>query len=991
MMRCIGACGYNSAPFVFLPPAVRKSRRIKRLAITPVLLAEHVTTIECDTRVDSLLKQFAQSSQLGANAAYVEDLYEQYLVAPDSVDPKWKAYFDGVKGREGAGDVPHSAVIASIAEAGKLAARGALSAPGAGDERERSVGRLITAYRSRGHLGADLDPLGMMQKPGAPDLDLPFHRLTDRDLNDEFSTGGVAGQARMKLRDLLALLRATYTGSIGAEFMHISDADQRRWMYERLEAAGGRFGRSDDDKRRILERLTAAEGLERYLHTKYVGQKRFSLEGGDALIPMLDVMIRRAGGGGVKDVVIGMAHRGRLNVLINILGKSPRKLFDEFEGKFDHDERAHAGDVKYHMGFSADIATPGGPVHLALAFNPSHLEIVDPVVAGSVRSRQLRRGDTDRRKVLPILMHGDAAFAGQGVVMELFQMSQARGFRVGGTVHIVINNQVGFTTSERDDARSTLYCTDVAKMVDAPVLHVNGDDPEAVAFCAELALDFRQTFNKDVVIDLVCYRRHGHNEADEPAATQPLMYQVIRKRKTTRELYAEQLVAAGTLNAEDAQAVVDHYRDKLDAGEVTTELAKVEPDEFAIDWRPLLAGKLSDPVSTAVGREKLDALAKIINEVPADATLHPRVAKIYEDRNKMRVGELPGDWGFAENLAYATILDEGYKLRLVGQDCGRGTFFHRHAVLHDQKTDVDHVPLHRLVENPEHATIIDSLLSEEAVMAFEYGYSTADPDTLDIWEAQFGDFANGAQVVIDQFLSSGEAKWGRLCGLALFLPHGYEGQGPEHSSARLERFLQLCALENMIVCTPTTPAQTFHMIRRQMQMKTRKPLVVMTPKSLLRHKLAVSSLDEIANGEFQHLIPDATADAAQVQRVVVCGGKVYYDLLDETQKRGLKNVALIRVEQLYPFPRAKLAAELAHYANADQVVWCQEEPMNQGAWYQIQHHLRVCLQGKQSLHYIGRARSPSPAAGHFNDHVVEQQALIAGALVNSLNVDHVAE
>jgi 2-oxoglutarate dehydrogenase E1 component len=689
--------------------------------------------------------------------------------------------------------------------------------------------------------------------------------------------------------------------------------------------------------------------------------------------------------------VLGMAHRGRLNVLVNTLGKPPRKLFDEFEGKFDHDEHAHAGDVKYHMGFSADIATPGGPVHLALAFNPSHLEIVDPVVVGSVRSRQERRGDKARKQVVPILMHGDAAFAGQGVVMELFQMSQARGFAVGGTLHIVINNQVGFTTSERDDARSTLYCTDVAKMVGAPVLHVNGDDPEAVAFCAELAFDFRQKFAKDVVIDLVCYRRHGHNEADEPAATQPLMYQNIRKRKTTRELYSEHLAAKGTLTAEDAKALVDGYRDKLDAGMVTTELAPANPDAYAIDWRPLLEGKLSDAVDTQVPRKKLDQLARIINELPEDASLHARVAKIYEDRRKMGAGELPGDWGFAENLAYATLLDDGYKLRLVGQDCGRGTFFHRHAILHDQKTDVDHMPLRRLVKHPEDATIIDSLLSEEAVMAFEYGYATADPMTLDIWEGQFGDFANGAQVVIDQFLSSGEAKWGRICGLALFLPHGYEGQGPEHSSARLERFLQLCALQNMIVCTPTTPAQAFHMIRRQMRMKTRKPLVVMTPKSLLRHKLAVSTLDELANGEFQHLIPDASAAPTSVKRVVVCGGKVYYDLLEDAQKRGQTDVAILRIEQLYPFPRAQLSAELKRYAKATQVVWCQEEPQNQGAWYQIQHHLLACLQDKQSLSYTGRSRSPSPAAGHFNDHVEEQLKLIADALVNLLNGAHADE
>ena len=943
--------------------------------------------------VDSLLKQFAQSSEFGTNAAYIEDLYEQYLVAPDSVGPKWKLWFDGFKGRE-AGDVPHSAVIEAVAAAGRHAARGmGTQAPATGDERERHVGRLITAYRSRGHLAADLDPLGMQDKPDAPDLSLGFHRLSESDLGSEFSTGGVAGRERMKLGDLLALLKATYTGPIGVEFMHITDAEQRRWLYERLETAAGDFKRSDEDKRRILERLTAAEGLERYLHTKYVGQKRFSLEGGDALIPLLDDMIRRAGGDGVKDIVVGMAHRGRLNVLINTLGKSPRKLFDEFEGKFDHagDDRAHTGDVKYHMGFSADIATPGGPVHLALAFNPSHLEIVDPVVVGSVRSRQHHRGDEERKLVLPVLLHGDAAFAGQGVVMELFQMSQARGFCVGGTMHIVINNQVGFTTSAADDARSTLYCTDVAKMIGAPILHVNGDDPEAVVFCAELAYDFRQRFKKDVVIDLVCYRRHGHNEADEPAATQPLMYQTIRAHKTTRELYAARLTGAGTLADGEAQKVVDDYRDKLDAGKVTTELATVKPDQFTIDWSKYLSGKLSDPVDTSVKRATLDRLALAINTIPADIVLHPRVAKIYDDRRKMLAGELPCDWGFAENLAYATLLDEGHKLRLVGQDSGRGTFFHRHAVLHDQKTDTHYLPLRQLVKNPEDATVIDSLLSEEAVMAFEYGYSTADPDTLDIWEAQFGDFANGAQVVIDQFLSSGEAKWERLCGLALLLPHGYEGQGPEHSSARLERFLQLCALDNMLVCVPTTPAQAFHMIRRQLCMKTRKPLVVMTPKSLLRHKLAVSTLDELAKGGFQHLIADTTSDPKKAKRVVLCSGKVYYDLLEDAKKREADDVALIRIEQLYPFPRLQLSAELKRYGKATDVVWCQEEPQNQGAWYQIRHHLAACLAPKQSLHYVGRARSPSPAVGHFNDHVAEQQKLVADALVNALDAGHAAE
>jgi 2-oxoglutarate dehydrogenase E1 component len=943
--------------------------------------------------VDNLLKQFAQSSQLnGGNASYVEDLYEQYLVAPDSVDPKWKAFFDGFKGRE-AGDIPHSAVIEQISGAARQAANnGYTAAPaGSGDERERHIGRLITAYRSRGHLGARLDPLGLSPPVNPPDLGLDFHNLSEKDLDSEFSTGGLAGQPRMKLRDLLARLKATYASSIGAEFMHIPEFEQRQWLYQRLEAAGGDYGLSAETKRRTLERLTAAEGLERYLHTKYVGQKRFSLEGGDSLIPMLDVMIRRAGEGQVKDIVVGMAHRGRLNVLVNTLGKSPRKLFDEFEGKFEHDHLAHAGDVKYHMGFSADIATPGGPVHLALAFNPSHLEIVDPVVVGSVRSRQERRGDSDRKAVLPIIMHGDAAFAGQGVVMELFQMSQARGFAVGGTVHIVINNQIGFTTSSRDDARSTLYCTDVAKMIGAPVLHVNGDDPEAVVFCANLAYDFRQQFKKDVVIDLVCYRRHGHNEADEPAATQPLMYQTIRKHPTTRDLYAKQLEAAGVIAADEGKAMADEFRDKLDSGEFTTELAKANTEDLAIDWSKYVTGKISDPVDTKVKRQSLDQLAKIINTIPSGVTLHPRVAKIYEDRVKMTAGELPADWGFAENLAYATLLAEGHGLRLVGQDAGRGTFFHRHAILHDQKTDSWFLPLRQLVETPETATVIDSLLSEEAVMAFEYGFSTTDPNTLCIWEAQFGDFANGAQVVIDQFIAAGEAKWGRISGLTLLLPHGYEGQGPEHSSARLERFLQLCALENMLVCVPTTPAQCFHMLRRQMRMTTRKPLVVMTPKSLLRHKLAVSSLDELANGEFQHLIPDNAADPKKVKRVVACSGKVYYDLLEDAQKRGQDDVALLRIEQLYPFPRELLAAELKRYSKATEVVWCQEEPQNQGAWYQIRHHLNACLADTQVLHYAGRPRSPSPAAGHFAEHVEEQLKLVADALVNKLGDQTVAE
>jgi len=948
----------------------------------------------------NLLKEFEATSPFsGGNAAFIEELYEKYLLDPASVAAGWRTVFDSLKGRE-AGDVPHSIVIDRIEKAQRLNghAYAGIATPVSDAQAHKQAGvlKLVTAYRSRGHLAAQLDPLdlehtfppsdlealGLLPRPAAPDLDPAFHGLANADLDTEFSTGSLAGPQRLKLRDLVALLKATYANTIGAEFMHISDAEQRRWVHEQLERAGGKFGLSADEKKRILEKLTQADGLERYLHTKYVGQKRFSLEGGDSLIPLLDELVNRGGADGMNDMVLGMAHRGRLNVLVNILGKPPQKLFAEFDGKFDHpDDPAHSGDVKYHLGFSANVRTPGRTVHLALAFNPSHLEIVDPVVAGSVRARQVHRRDESREHVVPVLIHGDASFAGQGVIMELLNMSQTRGFCVGGTIHVVINNQVGFTTSNPRDARSTLYCTDVAKMVNAPVFHVNGDDPEAVLFVTRLAFDFRQKFKRDVVIDLVCYRRHGHNEADEPAATQPLMYQVIRARPTTRELYAKTLAGENVIADGDAQALVDSYRNKLEAG---TPIANLDPDftdEFAVDWSKHLEGALDEPVVTGVPKEKLAELDHRILDLPAGVTPHPRVAKIYDDRRKMAAGAQPMDWGFAENLAYATLIDDGYDLRLVGQDVGRGTFFHRHAVVHDQKSGGDYIPLTH-VREIANVAIVDSLLSEEAVMAFEYGYSTAEPRTLNIWEGQFGDFANGAQVVIDQFISSGEAKWNRMSGLCLFLPHGYEGQGPEHSSARLERYLQLCALENMQVCVPTTPAQMFHMLRRQMLRGVRKPLIVMTPKSLLRHKLAVSTLDDLADGGFQTMIPDTTAkNAKKVRRVVLCAGKVYYDLVEDAAKRKIDDVAIVRVEQLYPFPRKEVAAEIARFPAAKDVVWCQEEPMNQGAWYQIMHHLNVCISPRQSLTYAGRSRSPAPACGHLATHLVEQAALIERALV----------
>jgi len=934
--------------------------------------------------VNSPLQQAYATSALGApNADYVEQLYERYLADPQSVSPQWRSYFDVIRG--GSPDIAHGPVLEYIGAVGrlngKLAALGGISEAEA--QKQAAVLRLINAYRTRGHLQAKIDPLGMAEQVPVPDLALEFHGLAVADLDTEFEASILHGKTRRKLRDIVSMLQATYTSSVGADYMHLTDHGQRKWLQERLETAGGKFPLTVEERTRTLHKLTAAEGLERYLHTKYVGQKRFSLEGGESLIPLIDQLIQRAGKQGAREMVIGMAHRGRLNVLINTLGKPPRELFDAFEGKHHGDDANYSGDVKYHLGFSSDVMTPGGTMHLALAFNPSHLEIVDPVVTGSVKARQIRRGDHQRTQVLPVLIHGDAAFIGQGVVPELLNMSQARGFMVGGTVHVVVNNQVGFTISNPRDARSTVYCTDVARMIEAPVLHVNGDDPDAVIYCTQLALDFRNTFRKDVVIDLVCYRRHGHNEADEPAATQPLMYQNIRARRTTRELYAQHLHDTSVLPMEQARAMADSYRLALEAGRpVVAEL--IPPDQgpgWVADWSKYRSDEWQQACPTAIAQADLKKLSERLLTLPDGLKLHSRVEKVYEDRSKMARGELRMDWGYAETVAYASLLQQGYHLRLVGQDTGRGTFFHRHAVLHDQNTARCYVPLRQFAEHDDQCVVIDSLLSEEAVMAFEYGFATADPETLTIWEAQFGDFANGAQVVIDQFISSGEAKWGRLCGLVLFLPHGYEGQGPEHSSARLERFLQLCAFNNLQVCVPTTPAQMFHMLRRQMLRSYRKPLVVMTPKSMLRHRLSTSTLADLEQGSFQVVIADSkVAQAELARRVVLCSGKVYYDLLEAAEKRQIKDIALVRVEQLYPFPRPEVSAELKRFANADAVVWCQEEPKNQGAWFQIRHHLDACLEPRHKLKYAGRERSPAPACGHFDMHQREQAALLEQAL-----------
>ena len=933
----------------------------------------------------SLTELYASTPLFGTNASAVEHFYEQYLDNPESVPAAWRDYF-GSLGDAGT-EIAHSAIrddlLRQAGDGGRRRVRAKSGGSAAPGEKQAAVARLIQVYSLRGHQIADIDPLGLMNRPVPGVLKLDYLGLTEADMDTEFYAGGLAGTGdrRMKLRDILALLKTIYCGKVGIEFAHISRARERLWLKSRFERGAGR-SLDSEERIRILEQLTNAEGIERYLHTRYVGQKRFSLEGGESLIPMIDALIQEGGSQGIREIVIGMAHRGRINVLVNILGKSPEELFEEFEGNYDLDELKGSGDVKYHKGFSADMKTPGGNVHLALAFNPSHLEIVNPVVEGSVRARQQRRGDIDRDEVLPLLIHGDAAFSGQGVVTETFQMSQTNGFRTGGTVHIVVNNQIGFTTSRPSDARSTDYCSDVAKMIEAPIFHVNGDDPEAAIFVTKLALAYRQKFKKDVVIDLVCYRRHGHNEADEPSATQPIMYKRIRDQQTTRTVYADKLATEGVLLPAAVSAMQDAYREKLDRGEpVPDRTLGMIGNEFTVDWSPYHDRSWDEEVDTTVSPATVARLGERITLVPPEIKLQGRVQRIIDERIRMAAGEIDMDWGFAATMAYATLIDAGFDCRIVGQDSGRGTFFHRHAVLHNQVNNREYVPLAELTNRPNGFRVIDSLLSEEAVMGFEYGYATTEPGTLCIWEAQFGDFANGAQVVIDQFISSGEAKWGRLCGLVLFLPHGYEGQGPEHSSARLERFLQLCAEHNMQVCVPSTPAQMFHMLRRQMLRPFRKPLIVMTPKSLLRHKMSVSSIESLSTGRFETIIADSSEiEPRSVDRLVLCSGKVYFDLLEARQVAGLDNVALVRIEQLYPFPLDEFAALIEKHRHVQDVVWCQEEPQNQGAWYQIRHRLQEPLADNQQLYYAGRPGAAAPASGIFKVHLQQQQALVEAAL-----------
>lgn len=937
-----------------------------------------------------MMQQYRLNSYLfGGNAPYVEELYEAYLDNPGSVPDNWRDYFDAlqhVPATDGsdARDVAHAPVIESFAQRAKANAFGqkTSSADLAVARKQVHVQSLIAAYRFLGNRWAELDPLKRLERPKIPELEPTFYDLSESDMDISFSAvNSYFGGETMTLRQIVQALRETYCGSIGAEFMHGSDPAEKRWWQERLEKARGKPSFSADKKKHILERLTAAEGLERYLHTKYVGQKRFSLEGGDSFIAAMDELIQRAGERGVQEIVIGMAHRGRLNVLVNTLGKMPKDLFAEFEHKAAED--LPAGDVKYHQGFSSDVSTPGGPVHLSLAFNPSHLEIVNPVVEGSVRARQDRRGDKEGAQVLPVLVHGDAAFGGQGVVQETLAFSQTRGYRTGGTVHIVINNQIGFTTSDPRDLRSTWYCSDVVKMIEAPVLHVNGDDPEAVVWAMQLCMDYRTEFKKDVVLDIVCFRRLGHNEQDTPALTQPLMYKKVAAHPGTRKLYADKLSAQGAIPADLPDAMVKAYRAAMDEGRHTVDPVLTNfKSKYATDWSPFLGKKWTDSCDTAIPVAEWKRLAERVTKLPEGFAAHNLVQKLLADRAAMGRGEVNVDWGMGEHMAFASLVASGYPVRLSGEDSGRGTFTHRHAVIHDQNrqnwAEGSYIPLQHVADGQAPFTVIDSILSEEAVLGFEYGYAAAEPNTLTIWEAQFGDFVNGAQVVIDQFIASGEVKWGRANGLVMMLPHGYEGQGPEHSSARLERFMQLAADNNMQIVQPTTAAQIFHVLRRQMLRMFRKPLVIMTPKSLLRAKDATSPLAEFTKGEFKTVIGeiDAAIQGDKVKRVIVCSGKVAYDLIRKREEKKASDVAIVRVEQLYPFPHKAFAAELKKYPNATDIVWCQDEPQNQGSWFFVQHYIHENMADGQKLGYAGRPASASPACGYAHLHQEQQKALL---------------
>ena len=921
-----------------------------------------------------------------SSVAYIEALYEDFQVNPNSVPTYWQETFSKLKPNEflPSNGITHTGVRKEIHKTVRSNAIGSTQDTTSKVTNRKQVGviRLVSAYRYLGHRQADIDPLGAAMRPDIPELSPEFHGLSHADMDTVFETGSIGGIKKAPLREILNMLSVSYCGTIGTEYKHINSLEQKEWIQGRLEEFYLSPGLSDKRKRTILETLIAAKSLEVYLHKKYVGQKRFSLEGGLTLIPIVDEIILRCGKHHVSEVIMGMTHRGRLNVLVNILGKSPEKLFKEFEDTADPVKGS--GDVKYHKGFSSNLKTPHGPVHTVLAFNPSHLEAINPVVEGSVRARQERRNDLERNDVIPLLVHGDAAFAGQGVVMETLNLSKTRGYTTGGSIHIVVNNQIGFTTSDPLDSRSTLYCTDVAKMVQAPIFHVNGDDPEAAVFVAKLAVDFRMKFKRDVVIDLICYRQHGHNEADEPSVTQPLMYQSIQHKEGVRKVYTNRLLRNETITPPRVKALETMYLNKLKRGErVCGPIAKKFERKFIVDYKPFKGTHWRDKANTNISAEKIKHLTEKLTTVPENFNLHRTVKKIIDARKKMGNGEIGADWGFGETLAYASLLEEGYAVRLSGQDSVRGTFFHRHAAFYDQGSGDAFIPLQHIAENQPKFLPINSLLSEEAVLGYEVGYSTAEPNTLVIWEAQFGDFANNAQMYVDQFLSSSEVKWQRYCGLVMLLPHGFDGQGPEHSSARLERYLQLCAEDNMQICMPSNPAQIFHLLRRQMLRPYRKPLIVMTPKNILRDPYAASELSEFTDNGFKNVIDEIDdIKPTEVKNIILCAGKLYYELLRARREHKISNTAIIRIEQLYPFPLDEIRQILNKYANAREIVWTQEEPRNQGMWFYIQsrRNLKACMSEYHELRYAGRTYSASPAAGSLHIHREQQQTLIEDAL-----------
>ena len=925
---------------------------------------------------------FKSAHLYGGSAAYLEQLYECYLDDAASIPDHWREIFDQFNASgKFEQDISHQAIQQTLVNAAKQSAPAVIQSE-ANLNAQANVDKMIHAYRLDGHLAAQLDPLNSPRQ-ASPALSRQDFDLVGVAESEQFHAQSALGGGTFSLSSIESQLKQIYCGNIGFEYMHIGCSKERAWLQKRIEQTQGHFKLSSEQQKRAMELLVKAEGLEQYLGSKYVGQKRFSLEGCDAFVPLMDAIIHYASELGTESAIVGMAHRGRLNMLVNLCGQAPQSLFDEFEGK--RDIGLTSGDVKYHLGFSSDIPTKTGSIHLSLAFNPSHLEFISSVVMGSARARQDVFHEGDRSKSLPILVHGDASFAGQGIVMETLNMSQTSAYKVGGSVHVVINNQIGFTTNKASDARSSEYCTDIAKVIDAPIFHVNADDVESVVFLAKLAMDYRHQFRKDIVIDLIGYRRHGHNEADEPASTQPMMYKKIRQHASACALYAEHLVKEQRFSENQIKKMKQDYRDLLDIGNpVVKTLPGRVADSRTTFWAQYINQSWDQSVDTGIDHPTLKSLGEKITQLPPGFTLQRQVGNMMKSRASMVQGEKSFDWGYAETLAYASLLDQGYFVRISGQDAQRGTFSHRYAVLHDHETGEEYMPLKQIGNQSRKDTIeiYNSLLSEQGVMGFEYGYAGVRPKGLTIWEAQFGDFANGAQVIIDQFLSSGWQKWGRLCGLVLLLPHGYEGMGPEHSSARLERFLQLCAQENMQVCVPTTPAQIFHLLRRQVLRPFRKPLVVMTPKSMLRNKLAVSEYTDLEQGEFQLVIPETDPEIkpASVKRVVLCSGKIYYELLSERRTKKQDDVAIIRIEQLFPFPEDIFKKVLKPYQHVTDIVWCQEEPRNQGAWYCSRHHFEGALGPKQMLHYVGRPYSAAPAVGYPKLYKKLQETVVQNAL-----------